>query len=475
MSETGSSTEQRGFDAIGRVSRLGGRPLRGIMDRLFARRVTSTHLGGDWTSDADWARFQQEPLRARWLLYTMALAVLALIVWATLAPIDEVTRGSGRVIPSRQLQTVQSFDGGVVQEILVEEGQRIDQGELLMRIDPTRFLANFRENRAQAQALEARLERLRSLVNETAFTPSEALESEAPDIVAQERELYRSNLDSLEEQKRILREQLAQRRAELDEAQSRRDTAARELNMATRELNLTRPLLSSGAVSEVEVLRLQRDVTQARGMRDQGAAQVARLSAAIEEAQSKLREIELEARNEWRDELSRTLADLGALDETSAGLEDRVRLAEIRSPVDGIVQRLAITTIGGVAQPGQDVIEVVPIDDTLIIEARVAPQDIAFLRPGLPATIKLTAYDFAIYGGLDAELVNISPDTITDDDGNTFYLVKVRARERDGDPHSLDVMPGMTAQVDILTGKRTVMQYLLKPLLRAWGNALGER
>ncbi|RAH38152.1 HlyD family type I secretion periplasmic adaptor subunit [Halomonas sp. SL1] len=475
MTQHSRTTEQRGFEAIGRFSETGGKAFRPFIDRLFARRVTSAHMDRDWASDADWARLQQDPLRARLLLYTVALAVAALIVWSAFAPLDEVTRGEGRVIPSSQLQKIQSFDGGVVQDILVAEGERVEKGQLLMRVDPTRFLANFRENRAKAEALEARAERLRALVSESAFAPSPSLVEKAPDIVAQERELYRSNLEALEEQKKILQEQLTQRRAELDEAQSRRDTADRELGMAARELNLTRPLLDSGAVSEVEVLRLQRDVTQARGQRDQAAAQVERLQSAIEEAESKLREVAIDARNEWRNELSSTLADLGALDESSAGLEDRVRLAEIRSPVDGIVQRLGINTIGGVAQPGQEVVEVVPTDDTLLVEARIAPQDIAFLRPGQPATIKLTAYDFAIYGGLEAELVHISPDTITDDDGNTFYLVKVRSVEEDNGRAALDVIPGMTAQVDILTGKRTVMQYLLKPVLRTWQEALGER
>lgn len=475
MSQSPQSAEQQGFEAIGRFSRGGRRPLQPFVDRLFARRVASVHFDRGWAGDADWARLQQEPLRARWFLTTAILAVVALVIWSVFAPLDEVTRGTGRLIPSSQLQKIQSFDGGVVQEILVAEGERVEKGQLLMRIDPTRFLANFRENRAKAESLEARATRLRALVSESEFTPSPSLVEIAPNIVAQERELHRSNLDALDEQKAIFQEQLAQRRAELDEAQSRRDTAARELGMASHELNLTRPLLNTGAVSEVEVLRLERNVTQARGQRDQASAQVTRLRSAIDEAESKLREVELQARNEWRNELSSTLADLGALDESSTGLEDRVRLSEIRSPVDGVVQQLGINTIGGVAQPGQDVVEVVPTDDTLLVEARIAPQDIAFLRPGQPATIKLTAYDFAIYGGLKAELVRISPDTITDDEGNTFYLVKVRTIDGDSDHVTLDVIPGMTAQVDILTGKRTVLQYLLKPVLRAWGNALGER
>ncbi|APE29536.1 secretion protein HylD [Halomonas aestuarii] len=475
MADSRKTAEQQGFEAIGRFSEAGGRPFRPFIDRLFARRVSAAHLNRDWASDADWARLQQDPIRARAFLYVVVLAVAALLTWAWFASIDEVTRGTGRVIPSSQLQRVQSYDGGVVQEILVREGESVEAGELLMRIDPTRFLSTFRENRAKAQSLQARAERLRALATGSPFTPSQALTDQAPAIVAQERELYANGLDKLAEEQSILQERLAQRRAELDEAQSRRDTAARELGMASQELNLTRPLLQSGAVSEVEVLRLRRDVSRASGERTQAAAQVERLQSAIEEAQSQLREVELNARNDWRTELSRTLGELAALNESSSGLEDRVRLSEIRSPVDGVVQRLGFNTLGGVVQPGQEVIDIVPTDDALLVEARIAPQDIAFLRPGQPATIKLTAYDFAIYGGLEAELDHISADTITDDEGNTYYLVRVRTLEEAGQQRELDVIPGMTAQVDILTGKRTVMQYLLKPVLRAWENSMGER
>ncbi len=469
------TAEQQGFEAIGRFSEVGGKPFRPFMDRLFAKRVSAAHLNRDWASDTDWARLQQDPIRARSFLYVVLLAVAALITWSYFASIDEVTRGTGRVIPSSQLQRVQSYDGGVVQEILVQEGDSVEAGELLMRIDPTRFLANFRENRATAQSLQARAERLRALATGTPFTPSDELVEKAPAIVAQERELYENGLETLAERQSILQERLAQRRAELEEAQSRRDTAARELGMASQELNLTRPLLQSGAVSEVEVLRLQRDVSRASGERTQAAAQVERLQSAIEEAQSQLREVELEARNEWRTELSQTLGELSALDESSSGLEDRVRLSEIRSPVDGVVQRLNINTIGGVAQPGQEVVEIVPSADKLLVEARIAPQDIAFLHPGQPATIKLTAYDFAIYGGLEAELEHISADTITDDNDNTFYLVRVSTVEGQEVDSQISVIPGMTAQVDIITGKRTVMQFMLKPVLRAWENSMGER
>lgn len=473
-----SSAEQRGFEAIGRVSQRAGKPMRPLIDRLFARGVSSLHLNRDWASDADWARLQQEPMRARWLLYTVFLSLLLLGTWAYFAELDKVARGVGRVIPSSQLQKVQSFDGGVVQEILVREGQHVEEGQLLMRIDPTRFVANFRENRAQAQALQARVARLQALVNDQPFRPSATLEEEAPELVAQERELYVSRRAELEEARDISRERLEQRREELNEAQSRMQTAGRQLSMASRELNLTRPLLEAGAVSEVEVLRLEREVSQISGERTQARSRVAQLEAAVDEAEAQLREVVLEKRGTWRDRLATASGELAALNESSTGLQDRVRLAEIRSPVNGTVQRMHINTLGGVAQPGQDVVEIVPEDELLLVEARIAPQDIAFLRPGQPATIKLTAYDFAVYGGLEAELEHISADTITDDNDNTFYLVRVRALEESLEGfrrRDLAIIPGMTAQVDVITGKRSVLEYLLKPILRGAGNALSER
>ncbi|TFH86738.1 HlyD family type I secretion periplasmic adaptor subunit [Billgrantia azerbaijanica] len=469
------TAEQQGFEAIGRFSTVGSKPFRPLIDRLFARRVTAAHLNRDWASDADWARMQQDPMRARGLLYTFLLVVAALLTWAYFAEIDEVTRGAGRVIPAQQLQRIQSLDGGVVQDILVREGQVVEKGEVLMRIDPTRYVSDFRENRAKALALRARAERLRALATDTAFNPDDGLSEEAPDIVRQERQVYESRREELQEQENVLRDRIRQREEELREAQARVEAAQREFNLASRELNLTRPLQESGAVSEVDVLRLEREVSQARGELEQAEASVSRLEAAVEEAEGQLSELGSERRSEWRNELAQTLADLNALNEASTGLQDRVRLAELRSPVDGVVQQLEINTIGGVVQPGQEVVSVVPSDEQLLVEARIAPQDIAFLRPGQPATVKLTAYDYSIYGGLEAELDHISADTITDENDNTFYLVRVRTLEGESLDSDLQVIPGMTAEVDIMTGKRTVMQFLLKPVLRAWRDSMGER
>lgn len=471
----GDNRDQRGFETLGRWLNTVGIPASKIIDRAYARWLGPLHeQPQDWVTDSDWARLQQEPVKTRWLLRVMALIILILVVWAAFAPLDEVARGEGKVIPSSQLQVIQSFDGGVVQEVLVREGQVVNKGDLLLRIDPTRFISTFRENRAEYLSLQARAARLQALTANTEFVLPEGLIAEAPDIAAHERNLYQFNRKELDEQLSIARSQLDQRTEELNEVRAKLTQATRALELATQELNVTKPLLASGAISEVEILRLEGEVVSAKGAREQSLAQEARLLLAIEESQGKLRETELQANNKWRAELSEVLSKIAALSESSTGLADKIKYAEIRSPVRGTVQRVFTNTVGGVVQPGHEVIEMVPLDDDLLVEAKVSPKDIAFLHPGQEAIVKFTAYDFVVYGGLRGTVEHISPDTVTDEKDRTFYIVRVRTERAGFDP-TLPIMPGMMTQVDILTGKKTVLAYLLKPVLRAQQNAMTER
>jgi adhesin transport system membrane fusion protein len=272
----------------------------------------------------------------------------------------------------------------------------------------------------------------------------------------------------------VVGQQLVQRNQELVEAEARRIQAASAFELTSKELNLTRPMVASGAVSDVEILRLERDVSRYRGERDQAAAQIQRILAAISESKSKAQEVEREFRNRARSELSETNAKLDALGEGSVALSDKVKQSVIRSPVKGTVQRLLVKTVGGVVQPGRDIVEVVPSEDSLLIEARVLPKDIAFLRPGQDALVRLTAYDYAVYGGFEGTLEHISSDTVIDDKGNAFYVVRVRTKKASLDD-KLPILPGMVAQADIMTGKKTVLSYLLKPILRGKYYALTER
>ena len=463
------------FERIGRWLDKLGLPATRYIDKAYARWLDPLHeQPKDWVTDSDWAKLQQEPIRARALLRVIALIIFLLIVWAAFAPLDEVARGEGKVIPSSQLQIIQSFDGGVVQEVLVREGQVVEKGDLLLRIDPTRFISTFRENRAEYLSLQARASRLQALTSNTALVFADDLLADAADIVKHERSLYESNRRELDEQLSIARSQLDQRSEELNEVRAKLTQVTRALELSTQELTVTKPLLASGAISEVEILRLEGDVSNARGEREQALSQESRLVLAVQESEGKLRETELLASNKWRNELSEVLSKIASLSETSTGLADKIKYAEIRSPVRGTVQRVFTNTVGGVVQPGREVVEMVPLDDQLLIEAKVSPKDIAFLHPGQDAIVKFTAYDFVVYGGLKGKVEHISPDTITDEKERTFYIVRVRTERAGFDP-SLPIMSGMMTQVDILTGKKTVLAYLLKPVLRAQQNAMTER
>jgi adhesin transport system membrane fusion protein len=453
---------------------LSGRA-RPLLDRAFARWIPPrSEAAPGWAADADWARLDQEPLRARALLRWIAATLLVLLLWAAFAKVDEVARGSGKVIPSRQVQVVQAVDGGVVADILVREGQSVDAGQLLFRIDRTRFVSSLRENRVQYLALVAKAARLRALAENSPFQLPDEIATEDPALAAEERGLYQARRSELENQIGIARQQLAQRNQELVEVRSRRDEAAQSHELTARELAMTRPLAASGAVSDVELLRLERDVSRYRGERDQASAQIVRLQAAIAEAARKVQEQEIGFRNEMRNELAETTAKLNSLSEGSTALSDRVERADVRSPVKGTIKRLLVTTVGGVLQPGKEIVEIVPTDDALLLEARISPRDIAFLHPGQEATVRFTAYDFAVYGALKAVVEQIGADTVTDEDGNAFYVVRVRTLQSSLGK-SLPIIPGMVADVDILTGKKSVLSYLLKPVIRAQSRALTER
>ncbi|MFN3417653.1 MAG: HlyD family type I secretion periplasmic adaptor subunit [Caldimonas sp.] len=426
--------------------------------------------------EADEVMSRRATHRAQRIVRVAVVIVVVLLAWAAMARVDEITRGEGRVIPSRQLQVVQSLDGGVVAEILVREGQVVEPGQLLLRIDETRAVSGVNESRAQAFALRTREARLRSIAEGVPFTPPSpsAGNAEEARIVEEERRLLESRQAELRNLLSINQQQLLQRQQELAEMRARRVSAQQALDLAQQELNKTRPLLASGAVSEVDVLRLERDVARLRGETEQATAQIARVQAAIGEAQRKIQETEMAFRNEARKELSEVLGTLAALNESTVALADRVDKTAVRSPVRGTVQRLLANTVGGVIQPGRDIVEIVPLDDALLLEARILPKDIAFIRPGQEAIVKFTAYDFAIYGGLSAKVENISPDTVVDERGNAYYVIRVRT-DRPSLGEHLPIIPGMTAEVDILTGNKTVLDYLLKPILRAKSVALTER
>jgi adhesin transport system membrane fusion protein len=300
---------------------------------------------------------------------------------------------------------------------------------------------------------------------------------QAPQLVEQEFQLYHAHQKELEAKLSVSRQQTEQVKQELAELEARERQLARSYALVSEELDLTKPLVAQGAVSEVELLRLRRTVNDIKGELESTGISIEKARAKLEEAESHAEQVQLDFRNSAREELNQTMTELERLGETNVALEDRVKRTRVRSPMRGTVKQVLVNTIGGVVSPGQKLVEIVPLEDTLLIEARIKPADIAFLHPGLPAMVKFTAYDFARYGGMEAKLEHISADTITDEKGNEYYLVRVRTREREfrRQGETLPIIPGMTTTVDIITGKKTVLEYLLKPILRAKESALSER
>jgi adhesin transport system membrane fusion protein len=465
------------FDKLGTLNRVLKsqtwltKPVYYFIDRTVP---TETREDLHWQDEADLAILEQTPVKAKLLLYAIACVLIALILWASFAKVDEVTRGEGRVIPSKQVQVIQSLDGGIVSEILVHEGQTATVGSPLIRIDETRAVSSLRENQVQYLAFLAKQSRLKSLAEDKPFAPPPEVRSEAPEIYDQEYALYLSSQEELASAIEIARNQMVQREKELLEVQYKKEIAEKNYESANKELAANKPLLASGAVSEIDILKLEREATRARGDIDQSRAQIGRIQSAIGEARRKISEVEQNFKSKVRTELNDVTARLSSLSEVSVSLQDKVNQTTLKSPVNGKVSRLFFNTVGGVIQPGKEVLEVVPTDDALILETKIQIKDIAFIRVLQPAVVKLTAYDYTIYGALDAVVENIAADSIVDEKGNAYYLVRVRTL-KSSLGKDLPIIPGMVAQVDIMTGKKTILSYLLKPVLKAKSYAFSER
>lgn len=415
--------------------------------------------------------------RSSHLILWASVAFLAIAMsWAALATIDEVTRGVGRVMPSGDVQKVQNLEGGIVSEILVAEGDDVARGQPLLRIDDTQFAASFKENNLRIQSLRARIARLEAEVNGESFTPSEGLLAH-PEIAANELALYQSRRNEFETGIAVLEEERHQNLEQIAELTAENRMLKRSLELARQEFDMKQPLAEKGLLPRVEVLGVEREVTAIEGQLQANEHAIPRARGALAGVERRIEERRASFRTQALAELNEGKLELARLEESRHALEDRVRRTEVIAPVAGIVKQLNVNSIGGVVQPGMDLAEIVPVDETLIVEAEVPPADIAFLRPGQKAVVKLTAYDFAIYGGLDATLEQISADTITNDEGIRVYQIRARTSRTHlgADAETLPIIPGMAAEVDILTGEKTIMDYLLKPLRRARDRALRER
>jgi adhesin transport system membrane fusion protein len=429
-------------------------------------------------NEVNQALIDDSPRVIRITLWAIFAFFVLMFAWSALSSIDEVTRGEGRAIPSSRLQKIQNLEGGIVAEVFAHEGDVVNAGAPLIRLDDTRFRSNAGETLADSLALQARIERLTAQINGAdLLTLSPEIMEKAPDIAKGELQLFSSVKNRAQSAIAGLNEQLVQKKQDLLDMIAKAEQYRKGLGLLQQEISLSEPLISKGAISRVEVLRLRRTEVETRGQLDSTMVAIPGAQAAIKEIENKISETQDSNRSDALTQLNEARTDLSKLQATGKAIEDRVNRTLVTSPVRGIVQQLMTNTIGGVIQPGDEMVEIVPLDDNLLVEAKIRPQDIAFLHPGQDAMIKFSAYDYTIYGGLQGKLIQISPDTVTDKDGNSFYVIRLRtdknylgSREK-----PLLIIPGMVASVDIITGHRTLLHYLLKPILRAKQEALRER
>ncbi len=424
------------------------------------------------------AVLQKSPKKSKYILWLIILAFGWVIFWASQAELDELTRGEGKIIPLHQLQIVQNLEGGIISDILVDEGDIVKKNQVILKINNTNFTSSFEESKLRQNELKAKFLRLDAEANgDKPFKHDYEKMLDLSKQIEYEKSLYQSNKEQLNSSLNVVKEQITQKKQELTELYAKIKQEKRTLKLMQDEVNITKPLVKRGLVSEVEFLQLRRQLNGLKGELESSRLSIPRLKSQIKESENKITEIKLEYKNRAKKELNEVVAEISRIGQTNTALSDRVRRTLVRSPVNGTVQQLLINTIGGVVQPGMDLVEIVPAQDNLLVEAKIKPSDIAFLRPQLDAMVKLSAYDFSIYGGLKGKLTNISADTITDEKDESYYLVRIKTNKSylGTEQKPLPIMVGMTVSVDIITGKKTVLDYLLKPILKAKQSALRER
>ena len=420
---------------------------------------------------------EQSPRHIRVVLYIWLAAVILFIGWAYFAEVDEITRGSGEIVPSGNNQMIQNLEGGIVQRIMVKPGDFVEKGQPLMKIDNSKSEAQQDSGQLKTLELEAKIIRLKAESQGHRFDVNASTVARMPLMIANERSLYLGRRNAYRSSVNVLDDQLRQKRIELEETYAHIKHLRQSLEYVTSEVNMTAPMVEKGVKSRVDFLKLQREQNDISERYQTAKVSVARIQAGISEVTNKIDQLRSEFKNKAKQELNEAVAEKMRLKESMEAYTDQVDRTLVRSPIKGVIQKLYIFTEGGVVKPGQDLIEIVPTDEVLWVEVKVKPSDIAFIYPGQEALVKFSAYDFSIYGGLEAKVFHISADTTTDKKENVYYTVHLKTAKNylGTEKEPLKIIPGMTVDVDIITGKKSVLDYILKPILKSKQYTFTER
>jgi len=431
----------------------------------------------DYMKSLSSAVLEKSTIGSRLVLWTIMISIAFLILWAYYAELDERVRGQAKVIPAKKVQVIQNLEGGIVEDIFVKDGDIVKVNQPLIKLQDILLSSSRDENKVKIYELKAKIARLYAQAYNKPFSVNDKNKNEFLHFISNEKSLYESSLKQLRSSLDVISSQLNQRKSELIEARAKRKQLKKSLTFIDKEIKIKEPLAKRGVISNVDLIQLQRQQNDLRGELEAVVLSIPRIQSTIEEQKQKYSETKLAFQNKSKQELNDAEAQLQGTLKSISALSNRVHRTVVRSPVAGTVKKLFANTIGGVVGPGSDIVEIIPNDDSLLLVAKIKPSDIAFLFVGQEATIKITAYDFSIYGGLKGKVVNISPDTIMEEDKKIYYEVQIKADKNylTFKGKKLYIKVGMVASTDILTGKKTVLDYILKPILKAKNTALRER
>lgn len=413
---------------------------------------------------------------ANLLLIAIAGFFAAAVYWAWHAQLDEVVRGTGKVIPSSQIKTIQNLEGGILSKILVQEGDKVEKGQVLIHLDKIAFHARVEEKVAEKEALEASIARLTAEQTGKPIRFPKDLTRSNPDLIEREKSLMRSRMEKLRAEIKIQSQVQKESKLDIKEKLSQIHHLEIDLNIANEKYNILKPLVDKQSASKLELLDLERQINQLKSQIADHTNQIPKIKSAIETAESKKESLQKNFASSVLNDLTTKKNELDQLKQILPAVQDRLKRTQIVSPVSGLVKRIFVHTIGGVIGSAEPLMEIVPEKDELLVEAKILPKDIAFLHPGQTVNVKFTAYDFSIYGGIEGVLEHISADAFVSEDGYSFFLIRVKLDENHitHKDAQLPIITGMDCQVDILSGTKTVMDYLLKPILKARQTALQE-
>ena len=423
------------------------------------------------------AVLERTPSKISRVLTIWLVSIFLLVTWASFAEVDEITRGSGDVIPSGENQVIQNLEGGIIDDILVREGDKVVANQIILKLTNAKSTSSFESNEIKIHELEARSLRLRAESKSIAFKLPKVKDPTYKQFIELEYGLYLSHRTELKAKDSVIVQQVEQKKHDLYETQKRIKHLKHSLSLVKQEVQMTEPMVKEGIKSRVDFLKLKREYNEIEQKLDSAKDSLPSLVSQIKEYRQKRIEQKLSFQNDAKKERNEVRAEIKRIRSDKTALSDQVNRTDVRSPVDGIVQKLYVHTKGGVIRPGDDIVEIVPTNDNLLLAVKIKPSDIAFLHPGAIAMVKFSAYDFAIHGGLKGKITRISPDTITDEKDNTYYLIYIQTDKSFlGSPeHPLEIIPGMMGDVDIVTGKKTIMQYILKPILKSKQYVFSER